>query len=47
MTDDPPTQLITTGRALFDEARLAIGSFLAPYSGATGVSARHRSWAAR
>jgi hypothetical protein len=47
MTDDPPTQLITRDRALFHEARLAIGSFLAPYSGATGVSARHRSWAAR
>jgi len=39
MTDDrPTTQLITRERPLFDEARLAIASFLARYSGATRVS---------
>jgi site-specific recombinase XerD len=39
MTDDrPTTQLITRDRPLFDEARLAIASFLARYSGATRVS---------
>ena len=39
MTDDrPTTQLITRERPLFDEARLAIASFLARYSGATRVT---------
>src|SRR6516162_5472835 len=38
MTDDRPMQLITRERPLFDEARLAIASFLARYSGATRVS---------
>jgi hypothetical protein len=39
MTDNrPTTQLITRERPLFDEARLAIASFLARYSGATRVS---------
>jgi hypothetical protein len=34
----PTTQLITRERPLFDEARLAVASFLARYSGATRVS---------
>jgi integrase len=40
MTDDrPTTQLITRERPLFDEARLAIASFLARYSGCDPGSA--------